>query len=443
MNNELFARLFPVKVNFITGESPSPSKLNGIFSYLNSAFFVLESFLGNGLDYRTTELEGRKMMFNVSSAIGQMSNLYKPINKLTSLEHIYKHYIALHSETGASFTDNLHLQHGSYSYGDGMISEKLVITLPVNIPLDTRIQDSHYLKIAYKGTATLKLRSDSSFIIDSILANITDTLTVYSVLINPNTFLNYISLIPTGDGIEIFSISLVSAVDGSESRNNIYNTSHAMPLDNGQDGEEGFWKIAKPCEYAKASSLTICQHKTCDMCIGNTYDIFSSDIEVKKGEPICGGLYSTSVSSLMISKDQNGNTISYSPVIVPDGEITKYVFQSCIMLKSKPYMVKYASFAAHNNLPAGTTLEQNSSVIYDIAASFNPVKYDIALSSAGRSDIVYVSDIKSELMPGGGVGLGLNKYMVIGGQISITSMLSDILKNISQNDTPKTAVFAD
>lgn len=449
MNTELFARLFPLKINFVNGESPSPQKLNAIFNYVNAAFYVLESFLGNGMDYKYEGLEGRKMLFNLSSAIGPMGNLYKPLNKLTSLEHIYKHFIALHSKTGAAFTDGLHTEHASYTLGNEMAGEFLDVTKSFNIPINMQIKNAHQLRISFRGDCTLKIYSDNNIVLlnEFIDSSVDEKIGIYekTFLLIGDKFIDYISIeVTEGSNIEIYSLSLSDVIEGMYSDGSIFNVSYAMPLDNGEENNEGFWKIARPCVHAKSSAVTKCLSATCEMCIGNTYDVYVDSIETKRGEPICAGDYlEQDVTNADMPMSSGEVSLSYTPVTYAANEPAQYTLQSCLLLRSKPYMIKFSPFAAHNNQPAGTILPQNGSIIYDITAQYNPLKYEIPIVSAGRSDIVYVADIKSELIPGEGLGLGTANYMILGGEVSVTQMISDLLKRLSENDTPKPAVYAD
>lgn len=460
---QLFQKLLPVNIKFFQGESPSPTKLNGIFNYIQASYYVLESFLGNGIDYGVTVLKNRKMVFNLSSTIGQAGNLYKPTNRLGSLTHIHRFFSALHNDSGeeTTFGDSLHSEHANYVEGDGVLGEYLEILDQINIPINIQGKNGENFQfgIVYKGSGVVRIVfSDFTYEEINCSAPAQDELKIKTT-ITTESFINHISFIPTAD-FKVFSTWLVETTetlltDDSNFANlgekNTFNVGCAIPVDNGLDGNEAFWKIGSPCVHSLDTATNKCDKRTSSYCMGNTYDIYVDQTNTGTpwapvGQPICAGnvgltiddLYKGEISSDLMPKNDLAEDLKYTPIAYDASSVNVILtIQSCLLMKSKPYMTKFRPFAAHN-LISGGVLTKNESCLYDLSANYNPIKYDITLRSAGRPDILYVLDTKRALEEG-----TYNQVSVIGGSYNISAMLKDILTHVGERETPQPAVYSD
>lgn len=460
MQNQLFQKLLPININFVTGESPSALKLTGIFNYIQASYFILESYLGNGIDYGVQSLSERKMMFNIASTIGATGNIYKPLNKLTSISSIHKNFGALHTNEGNEvlFGDTLHIQHTEHVVGDGVLGEYLSILDELNIPVaqEDNFGNGHQFGIIYKGSGTIKIFNG-----DGLYTEVTCTAPAQNEYVQKtiplsDAYVDFINIVPSVD-FKIYSIWLTDNTDGLLSNdgfaaNNgeefIYNVACSIPVDNGLESNESFWKIAPPCIHSLPETVDKCDLRTCSKCIGNTYDIFVDQTSVGSpwtpvGQPICGGDVGLGQAS-NIQGEINASLVpaggkKYTPVVYNEQSVNViYTLQSCLLMKSKPYMIKFRPFACHEKLNAEITLPKNGSVLYDMNASYNPIKYNITLRSAGRPDIIYVHDVQKEL-----IANSYNKINIIGGSYSLSSMLYDILKALGEKQSPQVSVYAD
>jgi hypothetical protein len=458
--NQLFQKLLPINISFVNGESPSPTKLTGIFNYIQASYFILESYLGNGIDYSVTTLKDRKMLFNLASSIGSSGNIYRPTNKLTSLYNIHKHFGAVNKDDGSTFTDGLHDEHTNYVYGDGVLGEYLEILEETYVPIsyEDRTGAGHQFGITYKGKGSVTL-----FYGDGTSTEVVCSPPTLGELLEKKvgvtaSFIDSILLSPHTDGtpLEIYSVWLTENTEAylADDQNGaaigeefIYNVANAIPTDNGLSGNEAFWKIGPPCQYSLSTAETKCDKRTCGYCLGNTYDVFVDRTNVSPwqpaGQPVCGGSVgiggSFSTQGEVDASLVPSNGFKYTPVIyTASSENVVYAVQSCLLMKSKPFLTKLRPFAANKNLASGIVLTKNESAIYDMGAIYNPIKYNITLRATGRPDIIYVHDVNKEL-----VANSYNKINVIGGAYNITEMLYDILKILNEKQKPQVAVYAD
>ncbi len=461
---QLFQKMLPINIKFFQGESPSPTKLNGIFNYIQASYYILESFLGNGIDYGVTVLKDRKMVFNLSSTIGQASNLYRPTNKLGSIYQIHQHFGALHTDEGsqAIYNDTLHTQHTQYTEGDGVMSEFVQILQQVNVPISYEAKDGegHQLGIIYTGSGTINVFTGDGTSTPLACTAPTGGALKQKTLTITTDYIDYIQFTPTSN-FKIYSIWLVENSEAlltddvqfaNKGEITTYNVGCAIPVDNGLAGEESFWKIASPCVHSLSTATNKCKLRTCNYCIGNTYDIFVDQTNVgtkwnASGSPICGGdvglvdgsSVKGEIDTTLVPTDSVDAPIKYTGVQYTAASANVvYTLQSCLLMRSKPFMAKFRPFAAHERLGSELTLTRNESALYDMSANYNPIKYDITLRSAGRPDIIYVFDPKRELSAGTN-----NKISVIGGTYNISQMLKDILKHTNERQTPQVAVYAD
>ena len=430
MSNEMFPRFLPIDIKFMPGESPSPQKLTSIFKYLYSAFYVLESFLGNGLDYRPESIDSRKMIFNISNSLGSMGKLNKPTNKLCSLTSIYRDFILSDSVLlldGIS-TDRLHDEHAiltgisdPYAHAAGDAEKSLKVNQAFNIPVDKHLSGAWAFGIETNGFGGVTIYYESN-IKESITITNGFASTHNSITIT-DRYVSHISI--TTDTIyplEIFSIYLVNKADTLMDSAKPYNIAYALDLSN-----PTYFEVNKPCMFAEQCPLSNGSY-----CIGNTYDLYVHESGVSPaGRPICGGLYSSSV---------------IDPSLIPGGFAYQpntssqiYTIQSPLLMLEKQYMVKFAPYAVHN-LASSQTIVKNVSMVYDIeagAGTSNPIKYNMPIQSAGRPDMVFVNDTSQELNPSN------NRIIIIGGTYGITNMLNDVIETITEMQPRSVSVYAD
>jgi len=91
MKNFSFQTLLSKRARFLNGEDISPQKLSGFAAQLENGFKIIQSYLGNGTDYllaNITDDPDRKTLFNLSSAIGKSEKIYKPVNRIYSIEQL-------------------------------------------------------------------------------------------------------------------------------------------------------------------------------------------------------------------------------------------------------------------------------------------------------------------------------------------------------------------
>ncbi len=469
-NSQMFARLLPIDIKFFNGESPSPQKMNGIFNYVHAAFYILESFLGNGIDYRipSDNIKDRKMLFNVSQVLGNTGKLYKPVNTLVMTEYLHRSFGIINKNLGA--VDILHASHTTYDQE----TEQLTIRDDINIPVCINTLDAageieaYYIGLYYTGEGSISIYGGGT------TESQTLTLPPQSFRkffwFSPGMeFIDYIKLSPgvmdaygSRDPLVLESIYLVKGndvaaetqriyelVSGSPTENyievlNDYNTSYAIPLDNmeGTQEQPTFWTIQIPCKWAISKD---CSHATCDYCIGNIHDIDVSNPAVTKiGAPICGGLSTVAphIDPYLIPTNKDvaflGQPIEYEAADFSHNTQSQiYTIQSPVLMKAKPYMMKYRPFKVHS-LGAGTALTKNETVIYDLSSRTNPIRYNVPIYSAGRPDIVFVFDTNKELVSGSSTNI-----QVLGGQYTMTTFIEDLVLALNMEKNPQVAVYAD
>lgn len=446
MSNEMFPRLMPIDIKFFSGESPSPQKLTGIFKYLYSAFYVLESFLGNGVDYRPESDQDRKMLFNISNAIGSMGKLYKPSNALVSLQAICRSYASVNSYKGVLFPDRtasdiLHDQHAGileitddYVHAFADKEEYMLVSKPLNIPIDTFLKGVWAFGIECRGSGRINIYLDNTDLLQvNIHEDASDPDVVvsgsiltkhYGKFIN-NSYVSHIEILPGSIGLEVLSIYLVDRDECyiESEGDKPYNIGYALGIDN-----PTYFEVGKPCLNAN-----VCEKRTCSYCIGNTYDFYTRVPGVTPvGKPVCAGKYRTTVDPALIPEDG----LEYDP----DNGSSIYAIQSPLLMNSKPYLVKLAPYAVHANLASGSTIPKNQVVVYDLKAgggSSSPIKYNMPVQSGGRPDIVFVNDTDTELSPSS------SRILIIGGTYGITNLLQDMLKAITETEQRTISVYAD
>lgn len=382
MQSYMFTKLQPKDVSFVRGETPSPAKLDASFAQIKSAFFLLESFLGNGVDYRTTQKEDRKLLFNVSSAIGRTDKLYKPINKVPDLYRLYKKYSGL---------------YGSY---DSVLK---TLTLANQIIIPAEIYSGEVLSIYYTGQA--KLVTDGPNHLDYIFPQTAVGVYEWRTVVLPDD-ISYFYFGPNSGKTLSFKVLNVSSVD---SENMSFNTGYSLSLDN-----TTYSTVKVPCFFAGplVSGSTACVNKTCNYCIGNTY-IYDKD-NINYGSPTCSG-----------AQSQTHTSLTYQPEVA-NLRSTYLTIQSPLNITENPYALKYRPFSMHS-AELDYEIPYNMLAIYDIKDGVSAIKYNTNIYSAGginnqvRGDIVYITDNKQ-------IVTGDNKrYLVIGGNYGLVDLLHDTM----------------
>lgn len=385
MSSYMFTKLLPKEAAFVRGESPSPDKLNGIMNQLNSAMFMLESFLGNGLDYRVTTDSERKMLYNVSSAIGKTDKLYKPANKIPNLERIDKRFAG---------------SYGAYNSTDK------TLTVTGKFPIPAEIITGNRLGIYYIGQPIVTIAASGYTLTERATYG-------WSYISNIPVTVDYLSIEPApSKSLTIKAFYVAEQFTDTDS----YNTAYSIPVSNAN-----YYTVKTPCRYSNpsASGALKCANKTCNYCIGNTYNYDQSQT-VTYGTPICSG-----------ALNDAGGSVSYSADPARPKVLT---LQSPINTTENVYSLKYRPFCMHDTA-LDQLLPSNSCMIYDLKDGVNAVKYSQYLYSAGgvggqiRGDIFYITDNSV-------IAIGDNKrYIVIGGDYGLIDMVYD-LATFVQRQTP-------
>ena len=234
-------RLLLLKTRFLNAENPSPTKLSAAFAQVEAALDTIEYAIGNGLDTFVQSNTDRLILPNLSSAIGQGSNIYQPVNEFASLSDVLKSIA-----TGAVMSNSSTLS----------VTSSAVITL----------------KPALYARKLLAYQLGKWQTVQDVAIG------APSVTIGP------------GDWKEI---ALVNASDWrvvapkDDKMPESYNRAVAIPLSNTY-----FWAVRIPC-----SRVDVCTYKTCAYCIGNTYDA--------NGIPTCTASPAYAVSSASVKTIQS------------------------------------------------------------------------------------------------------------------------------------------
>lgn len=195
-----------------------------------------------------------------------------------------------------------------------------------------------------------------------------------------------------------------------------YNIGYSIPLNNAN-----YYTVKVPCYYsnpANGTNTAKCASKTCNYCIGNSYNLDSTDT-VTYGTPICSG-----------AVDLNSNPITYTP---ETGNLrSTYLTMQCpLNTTNNAYSLKYRPFKMHES-ELDDMVILNKCMIYDAKDAVSPMKFTSYLYSAGgtnghiRGDIFYTtsSDI---------IQIGDNKrYLVLGGSYGLVDLVYDMMTFIER-----------
>ena len=391
---DTFTRLIPKEVNFVRGEQPAPSKLNGAFKQIESALTVLESFLGNGTDYRVTDDKKRRMIFNISAILGRADKLYKPVNKLQSLKNIYNFFIKP-------------FDLGTYDE----VNDIIILTSPLELYGVFREGYKFGLFYTYvlnTNKATVGGLKTTPDALDNKAGTTEGYYTWYeyeleeakgSFVINTN-----------GNTVYIKSMYMVKPDEDG----NVFNEGYSIPVTKIIDGEEiqgnaSYWSVKIPCRWAAGglSQSQTCAKKTCNYCIGNVYN-YSGATNLMS--PACLGAIA-----------QDGTSLSYTSSI--GTRAGYYTLQSPALSVSMPYAVRYKPFKMHNTIEA-QQIPENSCIIYDTKNTVNPLMYTVPLYSASstRGDIFFIRNT-SNIIPN-----DTKRYIVLGGSYGVLDLILELLE---------------
>lgn len=393
MNNQFFQTLLTKRGRFLNGENPSPAKLSAINAQTESAFAVIESFLGNGTDYLITSNANRRLLPNVSSAVGTGERIYKPVNRFYSLDLVASKYLG---------------DAGLYSEAYKELNLGATTTLVIDIPQNSIIglyyttNDNNNMSVTYNTNVTQVFSPSPSGVFSW-------------AWVTPTSAMAPSFTITCTGGVTLKSLVLYFQTDipsPIHQINKVANIAYSIPLNN-----NNYFCVKTPCYWARSGrsgnngiSDYICGSKTCDFCVGNTYDL-ASESSSGYGTPMCQGAVSaTGGISLSYTAD---TTTSYKTV------------QSPILTVDIPYSAKFMPFKIYNSLTsglaAGVQLPSNSLLLYDIMNNSIPVmqNVDFFSASATRGDIVYIKSIV-------GIQDSLKQYLVLGGSYGLSNMIWDI-----------------
>ena len=192
--------------------------------------------------------------------------------------------------------------------------------------------------------------------------------------------------------------------------NEILNIAYSIPITNNV-----FYSVKTPCKWASADRTGIdsnsdwrCQQRTCNYCIGNSYDLTTPGAS-GFGSPVCIGAISTSGShSLSYTADSTTYKTIQSPALTVD----------------LPYTSKFKGFKVYDNTiySAGLQLPSNLLSLYDINNNSIPViqNLDFFAGASDRGDIIFIKDSI-------GVVNNNKQYFLIGGSYGISDMIIDML----------------
>lgn len=441
MSTQMFPKLLPVDIKFFGGESPSPQKLTGIYNYIGSAFYILESFLGNGVDLNTPSDADRKLIYNLSNAIGAMGNVYRPHNYLTSLEFIHRQFGSMNGNGTTEYKkmiDQFMQSGGTEKY--------LTVNSQINIPIDIISDSDLYLNMLVTGAGIVRVHhTDTSPVTDITIStpisiNGYTIPTEFSLLINAGVYISHIEIIITVPTVPInfFSLTLVDSAKALmftlDTANKPYNVSYAMNQNN-----PSFWKIKKPCQNALDE---VCSVATCKYCIGNTYDIYTRVLGLEGtlvGESVCGGDFASTIQETLqpVNKTTYAK-IKYTPPTTP-GTSTLYTAQSSLLMKETPYSLRFRPYGIHS-LPSESIIDKNQAMVYDSFAgggATSPLCYNLIIQSGGRPDIVIINDTKNNLVE------SKDRFIILGGMYSLASYIADTSEMSSARASRAVAVYAD
>lgn len=492
-----FPATIPIDITFFNAESVSPSKLNNIFNYIKNATYSIEMFLGNGIDYNTTMAAHKKVIGNLSNAIGQVAGaIYKPYNRIDYMYAIYKKFCSTYGNVGNKKYNNF--ENANYdSEGDS-----LIIIDSVNIPIMRSFKNDVVVGIHYTvKTDVTDISDDITCIlyateIDSPNGDSEEDTEVFivadtsmemdyeeeiphnaSIILPANTFIKYIKFTNKNSNIyryKVYSIYLTEILEEEEEdklkeldipftsqiqcvgkqyyANMQVQGGNFVPLNQfyaiGFD-HPSYITCMKPCKWSKESYNNLgvsCNKSTSEgVCIGNTYDIYidnGDDLEEKTGIPVCAGTYRAQSSQYLIKEDLlptdgSGTQLQYNSSCNGTENPQFLTMQSPLSIyKNKFGTFKYHPFSLTTQTDA-QSMAQGRVMVYDaLADDGNHVIWDAKSVSTLRSDIIRV--ISSKITSG-----NHKKYLILSGDIGIADMNLTMANETNNKIEKHVAVYSD
>lgn len=496
IQNFKFPVTIPIDITFFNAESLSPSKLNAIFNYIKNATSSIEMFIGNGIDFDITDTYNKRLIGNLSNAIGRMAGtIYKPYNKIDLTYSLYKRYFSTYSNKGNLITNTF---HNAEYHDDDYILVNNEVCVPINRSFDKKVIVGIHYTIKKKISGTPDSSSTISCYIytngstsvsedpnsDTPIPLVTTTALTdilaskkyikdiphnNNTIIEAGTFIDYISFDNKDTSkfeFKIFAIYIAEITD-TQTQDNLtkldvpinvnlqitgksigsasalvpvpYNNFYSIGLDH-----KSYITCQLPCKWSKSEyniEGLVCDKVTVlGSCIGNTYDIYidnGAELNSKLGVPVCAGSY-TNAGIYPELLPHNGVSLvkyeaSYSGIEIPPF----FVLQSPLSLyNNKPGTFKYHPFSLINQID-GQAIPQGKLMIYDANASDGShVIWNTRFNSTNRPDIVKVTS--KSVSPG-----NYKKYLVLSSETGIADMNLTILKNKSDNISRNIAVYSD
>jgi hypothetical protein len=485
MSNEYkFPITLPIDISFFNAESLSPAKLNNIFEYIKSANYSIEMFIGNGIDYNITNDLSRKLIGNITNALGDVAgNIYMPYNLLDTLKALYKDFGSVYANTGSNkYNTNEHIQYNS-------INDCIIIKDTVNIPINCTFDCDVTIGIQYstniKNSSNPNNISCIVYTVDNTIVDDNERLSQVTLLNNAtitsanseNVICHRNIIIPSGVFIyyiefknldqnnikfNIFDLYITKNISDTAEYNSpvlfsIKSALQSLPINNiplnsfyaiGKD-HSSYIVVQRPCKWSDASfnanSYTCSKAVASGACIGNTYDIYvdnGQDIKDKIGIPVCGGTIATTsvlnnVDASLLPTNGTGTQLQYNSTYDGNSSPSFYILQSPLLTyKNKQGALKYHPLALIRSGNIGSLPEGRLNLYDTDVTSGNPVLFSTKFTTTSRPDIIKA--FNTNIIPG-----NYNKYILLGSDIGIGEMNNEMLKVKSEKVLRTVSVYTD
>ena len=480
-----FPKVYPVdSVTFFNGEQPTPAKFTGIFRYINAAFFSIESFMGNGLDFnKPGPGKDRYNILNLSTSLGHTDKIYSSLNQLDRLYDITYRYAHTDQEDvldKASFDSNIGciMVKDNFSIPIGKeFDDDMLLCIHFSIK-DTVVPLRNGLakvEVWYAGYDADVRDPDTYDTVDMSVSSVVKNTQNIHGAIKTDWILKYTSLAinkevdrPKTRFVEainvdrnlagefaIFSIALVATSDakiltGYKSSDN---TAHSIPLnlmyalgDQAKDisgTNVQSYKYRLRCKNASVCSKATVNGVRNNYCIGNTYDFYVNDgdnINRKVGKPECAGSIfkdygPNSVDADLIPKDLSNATIWYEGNLIETPPIV--VFQSPLYCTDKQNIMRFHPLFVSNS-PSNTAIGDNLSGVYDTQSATSPIITTSMLKATGtRPDQAWLENKNKEIDLN-----STSRYYIVGGKFGVADMVESAV-NLEKASHRMIAVYAE
>ena len=480
-NEYKFPKVYKIDtVPFFNGEQPAPSKFTGIFQYINSAFYDLERFIGNGIDFaKPGPGRDRYNILSISSAIGHMDKVYASFNKIDTLfDIVYKYLVTDQVDTATNL-----------AAADRAIWDKnnkaINVLSSFYLPIGKKYDNDHYLCIHFSAKTNAPIiqvaYNDGTVLSVDMTAPsvVLNTALVHSGTIKTDHVLKYTTaLIPRDKYIEgilfdkasatefyLFSIVLVEntedlvVIPNFKSSNN---TGNPMPLNK-------IYSIGtmspsfRGASYQSYATATRCKHAAyCSQamasnngyCVGNTYDYYVNDgfeIKDKIGAIKCAGTIfmdcGQTYNAIDISiRPYNINaTSTYLQYEAEQLSVDLVSFQSPLYTQDKAGIMRLHPVLV-SDAEQGSAIGDNLVCVYDTQSPVSPIVTTTMLYAYGkttdgtlvlRPDVAYLENTNSEISVD-----NINRYILVGGKFGVGDAVEKAL-NANHATTRAIAVYAE